>query len=395
MQRTIGRDAGEKIRSLALGFPAVSVIGPRQSGKTTLVRSVFPQLPYALLEDPDTRAFAEEDPRSFLAQYEKTGAIFDEVQRVPELFSYLQGVLDRNQRPGQFILTGSQNFLMMEQISQSLAGRVGIVKLLPLSMGELARAGIEVERYEELLYAGLFPRPYNNDIHPRDFYSSYIQTYLERDLRLLKQVQNLSAFQTFMKMCAYRSGQVVNYSSLANDCGITYNTAKEWLSLLETSMLIVLIRPHHKNFNKRLVKMPKLYFTDPGLAAHLAGVQSADDLGYHPLKGGLFESLVITEFLKYRFNRGKESNLYFWRDKLGHEIDCIIEYGGWDPIPVEIKSGRTASSDFFKEITYWNGLSGNTPERSFVVYGGDRSQQRAAGQLVGYRDLEPILPFLA
>jgi len=282
----IRRDAEEKIRSLALGFPAVSVIGPRQSGKTTLVRSVFPQLPYVLLEDPDTRAFAEEDPRSFLAQYEKTGAVFDEVQRVPELFSYLQGVLDRQTKPGRFILTGSQNFLMMEGISQSFAGRVGIVKLLPLSMRELGHAAIETERYEDLLYAGLFPRLYRSAIHPADFYSSYIQTYLERDLRLLKQVQNLSTFQTFLKMCAYRSGQVVNYSSLANDCGITHNTAKEWLSLLETSLLIVLIRPHHKNFNKRLVKMPKLYFTDPGLAAHLAGIRSADDLVYHPLRAG-------------------------------------------------------------------------------------------------------------
>ncbi len=390
----IRRDAEEKIRSLALGFPAVSVIGPRQSGKTTLVRSVFPELPYVLLEDPDTRAFAEEDPRSFLAQYEKTGAVFDEVQRVPELFSYLQGVLDAHTGPGRFILTGSQNFLMMEQISQSLAGRVGIVKLLPLSMRELASAGIETGRYEDLIYAGLFPRPYSSNIHPADFYSSYIQTYLERDLRLLKQVQSLSAFQTFMKMCAYRSGQVVNYSSLANDCGISHNTAKEWLSLLETSLLIVLIRPHHKNFNKRLVKMPKLYFTDPGLACHLAGIQSADDLSYHPLKGGLFESLIISEFLKFRFNRGKASNLYFWRDKLGHEIDCIIEYDGWDPIPVEIKSGRTASSDFFKEITYWNRLSGNTPDRSFVVYGGDQSQRRTAGQLVGYRELEPVVSYL-
>ncbi len=394
MPPIIRRDAEEKIRTLARGFPAVSVVGPRQSGKTTLVRSVFPQLPYVLLEDPDTRAFAEEDPRSFLAQYETTGAVFDEVQRVPELFSYLQGVLDRHTKPGQFILTGSQNFLMMEGISQSLAGRVGIVKLLPLSMRELAHAAIETERYEDLLYAGLFPRLYRSAIHPADFYSSYIQTYLERDLRLLKQVQNLSTFQTFLKMCAYRSGQVVNYSSLANDCGITHNTAKEWLSLLETSLLIVLIRPHHKNFNKRLVKMPKLYFTDPGLAAHLAGIQSADDLIYHPLKGGLFESLILTEFLKFRFNRGKESNLYFWRDKLGHEIDCIIEYQGWDPVPVEIKSGRTASSDFFKEITYWNRLSGNTPNRSFVVYGGEQSPQRAAGRLVGYRELEPILPYL-
>ncbi|WP_220681512.1 ATP-binding protein [Methanofollis formosanus] len=390
----IRRDAEEKLRALACGFPAVSVIGPRQSGKTTLVRSVFPDLPYVLLEDPDTRAFAEEDPRSFLAHYEKTGAIFDEIQRVPELFSYLQGVLDWHQRPGQFILTGSQNFLMMERISQSLAGRVGIIKLLPLSMRELAHAGVEVERYEDLLYAGLFPRPYSSGIHPADFYSSYIQTYLERDLRLLRQVQDLSAFQRFMKMCAHRSGQVVNYSSLANDCGITHNTAKAWLSLLETSLLITLIRPHHKNFNKRLVKMPKLYFTDPGLAAHLAGIQSADDLCFHPLKGGLFESLVISEFLKVRFNRGKESNLYFWRDKSGHEIDCVIEYGGRDLVPVEIKSSRTASPDFFKEITHWNRLSGNTPDRSFVVYGGDQSQRRTAGQLVGYREMDPIVSYL-
>lgn len=390
----IKRDAEEKLRSLALGFPAVSVIGPRQSGKTTLVRSVFPHLPYILLEDPDTRAFAEEDPRSFLAQFEESGAVFDEVQRVPQLFSYLQGILDRQTKPGKFILTGSQNFLMMEQISQSLAGRVGIIKLLPLSMREIARAGVMPDTYEEILYGGLYPRTYSSPIHPSDFYSSYIQTYIERDLRQLKQVQNLSTFQIFMKMCAHRSGQIINYSSLANDCGITHNTAKEWLSLLETSLLIVLIRPHHKNFNKRLVKMPKLYFTDPGLAAHLSGIQNADDLGYHPLKGGLFESLILTEFLKIRYNAGKESNLYFWRDKLGHEIDCIIEYAGSDLIPVEIKSGRTASSDFFKEIAYWNGLSGNTPDRSFVVYGGDQHQRRSAGQLIGYQEMEPIFSYL-
>ncbi|WP_460372301.1 ATP-binding protein [Methanocalculus sp. MC3] len=390
----IRRDAEEKVRELARGFPAVSVIGPRQSGKTTLVKTVFPDLPYVLLEDPDTRSFAEEDPRGFLSNYEESGAILDEVQRVPELFSYLQGVLDRNTKPGQFILSGSQNFLMMERISQSLAGRVGIIKLLPLSMRELANAGIIPNRYENLLYDGLFPRPYSSTIRPGDFYSSYIQTYIERDLRLLKQVQNLSTFQTFMKMCAYRSGQVINYSSLADDCGITHNTAKEWLSLLETSLLIFWLRPHHKNFNKRLVKNPKLYFTDPGLAAHLAGIQSADDITYHPLKGGLFETLIITELLKFRLNRGRESTLYYWRDKAGHEIDCIIEYAGQTPIPVEIKSGRTASADYFKEITYWNTLSGNTPEQSFVFYGGDQAQQRSRGQLIGYSDLHPLLRFL-
>jgi hypothetical protein len=197
-----------------------------------------------------------------------------------------------------------------------------------------------------------------------------------------------------MKMCAFRNGQIVNYSSLAQDCGITHNTAKEWLSLLETSCIIVLIRPHHKNFNKRLVKMPKLYFTDPGLAAHLAGIQSPDNICYHPLKGGLFESLIVTEFLKYRFSQAKEANLYFWRDQHGHEIDCLIEHRGNDLIPVEMKSGRTANSDYFKEIAYWNKLSGNTPDRSFVIYGGDESQQRTAGHLLGYAHLDPVLKYL-
>lgn len=391
----IKRDAEKKLRELARGFPAVSVIGPRQSGKTTLVRKVFPNKPYALLEDPDMRAFAEDDPRGFLAQYERTGAILDEVQRVPSLFSYLQGVLDTHNKPGHFILTGSQNFLLMERISQTLAGRVGIVRLLPLSMRELREEGIPSRDYEDYLYTGFFPRLYTSAIEPADFYSSYIQTYLERDLHQLKQVQNLSIFQNFLKMCAFRNGQIINYSSLAQDCGITHNTAKEWLSLLETSSIIVRIGPHHKNFNKRLIKMPKLYFTDPGLAAHLAGIPDADTIRYHSLKGGLFESLIITEFLKYRFNNGKDSNLYFWRDQHGHEIDCLIESGGLDLIPVEIKSGRTVNNDFFKEIGYWNTLSGNTSDRSFVVYGGDLSQQRSAGHLIGYADLDPVFQYLA
>ncbi|HII98431.1 MAG TPA: ATP-binding protein [Methanoregula sp.] len=391
----IRRDAEQTLQDLAAGFPAVSVIGPRQSGKTTLVRAVFPDKPYVLLEDPDTRAFAEEDPRSFLAQFETTGAVLDEVQRVPHLFSYLQGIMDRTGEPGQFILTGSQNFLFMENITQSLAGRVGIIRLLPLSLKELARAKIARSRYEEFLYAGFWPRLYTTgSLRPCDFYSAYIQTYLERDLRQLKQVHNLSVFQTFMKMCAYRCGQLVNYSSLAHDCGITHNTVKEWLSLLETSSIIILIRPHHNNLGKRLVKMPKIIFTDPGLAAHLAGIRDPDDLAYHPLKGGLFESLVITELLKARFNSAKENNLYFWRDNHGHEIDCIIEAGSGNLVPVEIKSGRTFGNDLFDGITYWNSLTQNPPDRSFLVYGGAPSQQRKAGRLVSWSELEPVMKFL-
>jgi predicted AAA+ superfamily ATPase len=234
----IQRTAGEKLKQLAIGFPAVAVIGPRQSGKTTLVRDIFPDIPYTLLEDPDTRRFAEEDPRTFLLQYTKTGAIIDEAQHVPQLFSYLQGIIDNKDTTGRFILTGSQNFLLMEKISQSLAGRIGILKLLPLSMDELHRNGIHKNNYEDYLYLGCYPRLYTDPIIPTDYYSAYVQTYLERDLRQLKQVQNLSLFQTFLRMCANRVGQIVNFSSLGNDCGINYKTAQDWLSLLETSFIV-------------------------------------------------------------------------------------------------------------------------------------------------------------
>jgi len=395
MAKYIEREAETKLKSLARGFPAVVVIGPRQSGKTTLVRATFPDKPYVLLEDPDTREFAKEDPRGFLGQFGSKGAILDEVQQVPELFSYLQGILDAEDTPGRFILSGSQNFLMMERISQSLAGRIGIIRLLPFSMKELTAGGIGFDQYEDYLYTGLFPRLYSTAAEPADFYASYVQTYLERDLRSLKQVQNLSSFQTFLKMCAFRNGQIVNLSSLANDCGISHNTTKDWLSLLETSFLIFFIRTHHKNFNKRLIKMPKLYFTDPGLAVYLAGIQSAEELRYHSLKGELFEGLIVTEFLKCRYNHAKESNLYFWRDKTGHEIDCLIEYRGTDLIPVEIKSGRTANKSYFKDITYWNRLSGNAPERSFVVYGGEADQERPAGRMISYRHPDPVLEYLS
>lgn len=390
----IPREAEAKLSELAAGFPAVVVVGPRQSGKTTLVRTVFPEKEYVLLEDPDTRAFAEEDPRSFLAQFGEEGAILDEVQRVPDLFSYLQGVLDADGRPGRFILTGSQNFLMMERISQTLAGRTGILKLLPFSLRELDAAGISCDRYEDCLYQGMYPRLYANTISPSDFYGAYTQTYLERDLRQLRQVHDLSTFQTFMKMCAQRSGQVVNYTSLAADCGINHTTAREWLSLLETSFIIYPLHTHHKNYNKRLIKMPKLYFTDPGLAAYLAGIHDADHLAHHPLKGGLFETLIIGEFLKYRLNRAQEPGIYFWRDRTGHEIDCLIEHRGTGVIPVEIKAGRTTAQDFFKNLSYYSGLSGTPPETSFVVYGGDRTQKRKQGTAVSYKNLDPITDLL-
>ncbi len=385
----IDREAGKKIKQFAKSFPAVAVIGPRQSGKTTLVRNIFPNKPYVLLEDPETRIFAQEDPRGFLAQYPK-GAIIDEIQKVPLLFSYLQGVLDNKSKPGAFILTGSQNFLLMEKITQSLAGRIAILRLLPLTLNELSSVNISFDNYEEYLFRGMYPRLYDKKIDPADLYPNYVQTYLERDLRELKNVHNLSTFHIFIKMCAQRIGQVLNLSSLANDCGITHNTAREWISLLETSLIVFLLTPYHKNYNKRLIKMPKLYFFDTGLVSYLAGIKDSRQLNTHPLKGALFESFIISEFLKYQYNRGKESNLYYWRDKTGHEIDCILEES-LDLIPIEIKSGRTITTDYFKNLKYWCGLADIDMKKTYIVYGGLKNQKRSMGNVIGFNDCIKVM----
>ena len=385
----IKRTAEKKIKQLAKSFPAVAVIGPRQSGKTTLVRKVFPDKPYVLLEDPETRIFAQEDPRGFLAQFSK-GAVVDEVQKVPSLFSYLQGVLDKEDKPGLFILTGSQNFLLMEKITQSLAGRIAILKLLPLTMEELSSADIDFDNYEEYLFRGMYPRLHDKHIAPADLYPNYVQTYLERDLRELKNVHNLSTFHIFIKMCAQRTGQVLNLSSLANDCGITHNTAREWISLLETSFIVFRLMVYHKNFNKRLIKMPKLYFFDSGLASYLAGIKDSGQLKTHPLKGALFESFIISEFLKYWYNRGRDSRLYFWRDKTGHEVDCILE-DSIELIPIEIKSGRTITVDYFKNIKYWCRLAGSDTKKSYIIYGGHENQKRLNGHVIGFKDCIDVI----
>ncbi|MBI2552523.1 ATP-binding protein [Candidatus Uhrbacteria bacterium] len=370
----IKRTLEKKLKELVNSFPIVALTGPRQSGKTTLAQHAFPDWRYVSLEDLDTRTFAENDPRGFFATHESK-VIIDEAQRVPALFSYLQSVVDKNKKPGQFILTGSQNFLMHEKIGQSLAGRVALLHLLPFEICELAEAGITVDRYREYIFKGFYPSLYRTSVSPRDWYLNYVQTYIERDVRLIKNITDLNAFQTFTQLCAGRIGQLLNLSSLAHDCGISHNTARAWLSVLEDSFIVFLIKPHHKNFNKRLVKMPKLYFYDAGLAAALLGIHASAQIDLHPSKGNLFEALTMSELMKYQYHRGLPPRCFFWRDKTGHEIDCLLDIKNM-LIPIEIKSGETISEHYFAELQYWNTLAGADPKKSFLVYGGAENQTR-------------------
>jgi hypothetical protein len=387
----IKRELTEKLIELSNKFPVISVTGPRQSGKTTLIKFSFPEYTYSSLEDPDTRIIAQNDPRGFLESGEKM--IIDEVQRLPELFSYIQTITDESGIPGQFIISGSQSFLLNEKISQSLAGRVAVLHLLPLGFTELQADGKSFSTYEELLYTGFYPRIYDKEIDPQDFYPNYIQTYIERDVRLLQNIQDLNQFVRFMKLCAGRTGHLLNYTALSNDAGISVNTVKAWISVLEASFIIFMLQPHHKNFNKRIVKMPKLYFYDTGLVCSLLDLQSTQQLKTHYLVGNLFENFILTELIKKRFHRGLRNNCYFWRDHRGSEIDCIIDKGT-ELIPVEFKSSRTFSKSFFDNIIYWKKLSGDLSGIAIVVYGGDMSQKTKEGRLIGWKKVTDLNEYI-
>lgn len=346
-------------------FPIVFLTGPRQSGKTTLVKSVFKDLPYVLLENPQTRSRAEEDPQAFFDAFTE-GAVLDEVQRVPILFNYLQGIVDENPRK-RFVLTGSQNFLLLEAVSQSLAGRTAVLTLLPLSLSELKNEGIKVD-YAEAIFRGSMPALYEREVSPQRFYQSYLSTYVERDVQQLINLRKKSDFNRFLGLCAGRIGQLLNINSLANDSGVRVETIKEWLSILEASYVIKLIQPWHENFNKRIIKSPKIYFIDTGLACSVLGIDNANQIHTHFLKGGLFENLIIIDAIKQQLNRGKADRIYFWRDSHGNEIDMIINRG--DRLePFEIKSGKTFNSDFIKNLNYWQKLT--KKEGGTIVYSGD------------------------
>ena len=292
--------------------------------------------------------------------------------------------LTKKNTAGNFILTGSQNFLFRENISQTLAGRTAILNLLPLSLAELKKTPYALKNSEDYIFKGFYPRIYDKKISPADWYPNYIQTYVERDVRLIKNISDLNAFQEFIRLCAGRSGQILNLSSLGNDCGINHNTAKSWLSILEFSYLVFLLKPYYKNFNKRLIKMPKLYFYDTGLACSLLGIQNEKQLATHYLKGGLFETLIISEIMKNSFNKGVVPHCYYWRDKTGHEIDCLIEKGN-SVVPIEIKSGKTITDDFFTGLKHWRKITNGEISRPLVVYGGEENQKRTAGNVISWK----------
>ncbi|MCL4380034.1 ATP-binding protein [Candidatus Dependentiae bacterium] len=389
----IAREITGWLSSIAKELPVLAIVGPRQSGKTTVSRATFPNHRYISLEDLDHRAHARQDPRDFLAYHQRNnehGIILDEIQHAPELLSYMQTIVDENNRPGYFIVTGSQNFLVHQAITQTLAGRIAIFTLLPLAIPELTASDIVPATIEELVFKGSYPRLYAHDITIPVWYASYVHTYIERDVREITTVKDLTLFQLFMKLCAGRIGQLLNVSALATECGITQRTANEWLNLLQASYIIFLVRPHYKNFNKRLVKTAKLYFYDTGLACSLLEIDSVQQLHTHYLRGSLVECLVMADFAKQLYNRIKTPHIYFWRDNHGHEIDCLLEQGT-TLLPIEIKAGKTITSDYFTAITYWINLANSNPADAYIVYGGSEGQQRSNGTVLSWRHTAIII----
>lgn len=381
----IERNIKDKLTFLTSKFPVVTLTGIRQCGKSTLLRNCFTDYKYVSLEDIDIRRIAQTDPRGFLDSF-GTRIIIDEAQYAPDLFSYIQTKVDEVNNAGMYILAGSHNFLLMENISQSLAGRAAILRMAPFSVSELAQADLLPETIDKWLFTGGFPRIYDKEIPPTDYFPSYIQTYIERDIRTLRNVGNLSLFIKFLKLCAARIGQLLNMHSLANECGVSVATAHAWLSILETSYVVFLLRPYYKNFNKRLVKTPKLYFYDTGLAASLLGLTDSSQMTLHYLRGELFENMVIAEKMKGCYAQGKEPQMYFWRDSNQNEVDLLTE-DGMQLNAFEIKSSATMNADFFKGLKRFADISGLMSENLNVVYGGDMNITTQQGNYISWKNL--------
>jgi len=387
----IPRQLEQPLIRAATQLPVVAILGPRQSGKTTLAKVAFPTHGYVSLEALDIREFATTDPRGFIAHYLKpAGLIIDEIQQVPTLLSYIQTWVDETQQSGQFILTGSQNILLNQAVSQSLAGRIALCTLLPLSIGELNAAKRLPQTIDAFIVDGGYPRIYGEVLlEANPWYRDYIQTYLERDVRTLQHINNLSLFRRFIQLCAGRIGQLLNVTSLANDCGINNVTAKNWLSVLEASYIIHLLTPYHNNYGKRLIKSPKLYFYDTGIACALLGIETCEQLHSHYLRGSLFENTIAIDLIKQALHHRKQPNLYFWRDNQGHELDGIIEHGN-KLLALEIKAGATFSSDYLKALLAWCQLSQTPTAQGRIIYTGDTSMVRQGITVLRWQDVDTL-----
>lgn len=384
----ITRDINDEVLLLAREFPVVAILGPRQSGKTTLSRSLFSSYQYVSLENPDSRDYATADPRGFLSRYKKF-VIIDEIQYCPELFSYLQEKVDMEKETGRFIITGSQNYLMVEKISQSLAGRVGIATLLPFSLNE-TKHYINKPDADHLIVQGSYPPVYDRNIRPASFYATYLSTYIERDVRSVLNITDYSRFTKFLRLLAGRCGQLLNKNEIAVEAGISHTTVENWISVLETSYIVFRLQPWFKNFNKRIVKQPKLYFYDTGLVSYLLGLKEPNDVSNFYMRGPLFENMVISNFFKENFNCGFNINYWFWRDNHKKEIDLLIDKGSIVK-PIEIKSGETFKSDQLSGLKYWCSLSGTKPEDAFLIYGGIENMNFKGINIVSWTLSDEIL----
>ena len=387
----IERKITNKLLKLASEFPALAIFGPRQSGKTTLVKHLFKNYEYFSFEEMAKREIVSTDPKAFLEKYKDSpGLIFDEVQHVPHLLSYMQTHIDTHKKKGHFILTGSQNLLLNEKVTQSLAGRIAITTLLPLSIQELKDANLLTDSIDKILFLGLYPSIYSDNVGAYDWYSSYINTYVERDVRQIQNIGNLSQFQKFMQLCAGRVGQILNLSSFADDLGVSVPTVKQWLSILEATYIIFLLQPYYQNFNKRIIKAPKLYFYDPGIVCSLLNISNADQLFSYPLRGSIFESIIISDFKKQYYNLGKKPNCYFWRDQSQYEIDCIIETV-LKRYPIEIKTSSTYNSRFLDHLSKWNTISDSNPKENILIYSGDNELNTDKGKIINWRNSGNII----